>query len=109
MNLSGRLLGYLSRTAGSGDVATIARRSFIDVGIAKYEFASARGEKQYFIRDSNDMQSTEDEIIALGGTLEWRGTVDEYPFFLIHWPPNGPRRNGARAFIPQNNSAGEGQ
>jgi 4-amino-4-deoxy-L-arabinose transferase-like glycosyltransferase len=74
-----------------------------------YEFVSARGEKQYFIRDSPDMQMLENEIIALGGTLELRGSVDDYPYFLIHWPPSGPRKGGARVTIPKNNSAGEGQ
>jgi hypothetical protein len=60
-----------------------------------YEFVSSRGEKQFIIRDSPDMQSLEDEIVGLGGTLEWRGEVDGYSYFLIHWPPNGPLK-GAR-------------
>jgi hypothetical protein len=29
-----------------------------------------------------------DEIVQLGGTLEQRGEVDGYPYYLIHWPPH---------------------
>ncbi len=57
-----------------------------------YDFVFSRGEPQYIIRDSPDMQLMEDEIIKLGGTLEPRGDVNGYPYFLIHWPPSGPRK-----------------
>jgi hypothetical protein len=73
-----------------------------------YEFVSARGEKQFFIRDSDDMQSLEAEIAGLGGTLELRGTIDGYPYFLIHWPPGGPRKAPSLAMMRQPGSgAGE--
>ena len=55
-----------------------------------YDFVLSRGEPQYLIRDSPGMQSMEDEIIKLGGTLERRGDVKDFPYFLIHWPPGGP-------------------
>lgn len=70
-----------------------------------YEFAAARGDKQYFIRDSADMQSLEEEIIALGGTLESRGSIDGYPYFRIHWPVDGPRKTPV-ALMPQDKPTG---
>ena len=63
--------------------------------VIAYEFVLGRGEPQYIIRDSPVIQIMEAEIIRLGGTLERRGEVDGYPYFLIHWPPGGPRQSAA--------------
>ncbi len=58
-----------------------------------YRFIFERGEPFYVIRDCPEMQPVLDEIEQLGGTLESRGEVDGYPYYLIHWPEAGP--NGA--------------
>jgi hypothetical protein len=55
-----------------------------------FRFVKGRGEPQYLINDFPSMQAMADEIIHLGGTLEPRGQVDGYPYFLIHWPPHTP-------------------
>jgi 4-amino-4-deoxy-L-arabinose transferase-like glycosyltransferase len=68
-----------------------------DARALAYQLAWRRGEPQYVIRDSTDMQSVLDEIGRLGGTLEPRGQVDQAPYFLIHWPHGGPRTDGADA------------
>ena len=59
--------------------------------VMAYQFVLGRGEPQYIIRDSPVIQIMEDEIVKLGGTLEPRGEVDGFPYFLIHWPAGGPR------------------
>ncbi len=51
-----------------------------------YQFVIKRGEPQYIVTDDASMQAVADEIVSLGGTLERRGEVDGYPYFLIHWP-----------------------
>ena len=43
------------------------------------------------------MQPLEDEIVKLGGTLEQRGDINGYPFFLIHWPAGGPAKHVSAA------------
>ena len=55
-----------------------------------YRFVFERGEPQYLVRDSPTMQEIMQEILQMGGTLEPRGEVDGYPYFLIHWPREGP-------------------
>jgi len=64
-----------------------------------YEFVIRRGEPQYIISDHAGMDAVADEIVQLGGTLERRGEVDGYSYFLIHWPPgfvHGPLPNPSR-------------
>ena len=55
-----------------------------------FRFVFERGEPQYLVRDSTTMQEIMQEILQMGGTLEPRGEVDGYPYFLIHWPRGGP-------------------
>ena len=55
-----------------------------------YRFVFERGEPQYLVRDSTTMQEIMQEIIRMGGQLEPRGEVDGHPYFLIHWPREGP-------------------
>jgi hypothetical protein len=55
-----------------------------------FAFVLGRGEPQYIIEDGIDMQRMKDEMVKFGATLEQRGEVDGYPYFLIHWPPAGP-------------------
>jgi hypothetical protein len=55
-----------------------------------FKFVADRGEQQYLIQDSAQMQVYMDEIQKLGGTLEQRGKVDGQLYFLVHWPPGGP-------------------
>jgi hypothetical protein len=55
-----------------------------------FKFVFDRGEQQYLIQDSAQMQVYMDEIQKLGGTLEQRGKVDGQLYFLVHWPPGGP-------------------
>ena len=67
-----------------------------DARLLLYEFVSQRGEPQYIVNDNSDMQRMQDEIVQLGGALEPRGKINGYPYFLIHWPPNGPgKKEGA--------------
>lgn len=70
-----------------------------------FDYVFQRGEPQYVIHDDEGMQSLEDEIAKLGGKLEERGLVDGHPYFLIHWPPDGPRKPAALANT-QDNPAG---
>jgi hypothetical protein len=55
-----------------------------------YKFVFDRGERQYLIQDSEEMQRFMKEIQQLGGTLELRGKLDHHPYFLVHWPDTGP-------------------
>jgi hypothetical protein len=50
-----------------------------------YRFVHERGEPQYLIRDSAEMQPIMDEISVMGGTFEPKGEVEGQPYFLIHW------------------------
>lgn len=56
-----------------------------------YRFVRNRGEPQYIVTDDETTRAVADEIVQLGGTLERRGEVEGYPYFLIHWAPTGPR------------------
>ncbi len=60
-----------------------------------FRFVFDRGEPQYLLRDSPDMQKMMDEISGLGGALEPRGEIDHQPYYLIHWPPSGPATQNA--------------
>jgi hypothetical protein len=64
-----------------------------------FDYVFHRGEPQYVIHDDEGMQSLEDEIAQLGGKLEKRGLVDGYPYYLIQWPPDGPKKSPASAMI----------
>ncbi len=56
-----------------------------------FRFVYDRGEPQYLIQDSGQMQTYIDEIEALGGHVEMKGKIDGHnPYFLIHWPADGP-------------------
>jgi hypothetical protein len=55
-----------------------------------YRSVFKRGEPQYIIRDSSEMQRLMDEVSTMGGRLERRGEVETHPYFLIHWPEGGP-------------------
>jgi hypothetical protein len=64
-----------------------------------YKFVIGRGEPQYIIEDGTDMQRMKDEMVKFGAKLERRGEVDGYPYFLIHWPPEGPRKTSDVALL----------
>lgn len=53
-----------------------------------FKYVRGRGEPQFIVNDDPSIQPVLDEIVQLGGTLEQRGEVDGYPYYLIHWPPN---------------------
>jgi hypothetical protein len=55
-----------------------------------YRFVFERGEPQYVVQDSESMQSVLNEIERMGGTVELRGEVDRFPYFLVRWPERGP-------------------
>jgi hypothetical protein len=61
-----------------------------EVRAMAFRFVFEREDPQYLVRDSATMQDIMQEISRLGGTLEPRGEVDGYPYFLIHWPRGGP-------------------
>ena len=57
-----------------------------------FRWVFERGERQYLIQDSEQMEECiEEEIKQLGGKLEMRGKVDGQPYFLIIWPSGGPQ------------------
>jgi hypothetical protein len=51
-----------------------------------FKYVQGRGEPQFIVNDDPSMQAVLDEIVQLGGTLEYRGEVDRSPYYLIHWP-----------------------
>jgi len=53
-----------------------------------FKYVRSRGEPQFIVNDDPSIQAVLDEIVQLGGTLEHRGEVDSYPYYLIHWPPH---------------------
>jgi len=55
-----------------------------------FKFVFDRGEPQYLIRDSVEMEVYMEEIRNLGGTLERKGDINGQPYFLITWPKDGP-------------------
>jgi hypothetical protein len=65
-----------------------------------YRYVQARGEPQYIIRDSEFIDEMMAEITRMGGTFEPRGRVDGQPYYLVHWPEEGPRLSKA----PENNA-----
>lgn len=82
--LSGTLWYYARKPAHKLTATNRETRELV------YRYVIGRGEPQYIVTDDEGMQALADEIVHLGGTLERRGEVDGYPYFLIHWPPNGP-------------------
>jgi hypothetical protein len=82
--LSGTLWYYARKPAHKLTSTNPATRALV------YKFVIARGEPQYLVSDDASMQAVAEEIVQLGGTLERRGEVDGYPYFLIHWPANKP-------------------
>ena len=55
-----------------------------------FKFVFDRGERQYLVQDSEEMQRFMKEIVQMGGTLEERGKIERHPYFLVHWPASGP-------------------
>ena len=55
-----------------------------------FRWVFERGERQYLIQDSQQMEQYIKEIEQLGGKLELRGKVDGQPYFLVVWPSSGP-------------------
>ena len=56
-----------------------------------YRFVFERGEPQYLIQDSPHMKPIMEEVMQMGGNLEAiPGGVYAAPYFLIHWPKDGP-------------------
>jgi len=55
-----------------------------------FKFVFDRGEHQYLVQDSEEMQRFMKEIVQMGGTLEERGKIERHPYFLVHWPASGP-------------------
>ena len=55
-----------------------------------YCIAFATGERQFLVEDCPSMTEIAAEIRLMHGTLELRGDVASYPYYLIHWPAGGP-------------------
>ena len=83
--LSGTLWYYARKPAHKMDFASPEQRRVV------YQYVLDRGEAQYIIIDGPDMQRVKDEMIASRATLEHRGELDGYPYYLIHWPPTEPQ------------------
>jgi hypothetical protein len=82
--LSGTLWYYARKPAHKLTSTNAETRELV------YKFVRDRGEPQYVVIDDESMQALADEIVQLGGSLERRGEVYGYPYFLIHWPGNKP-------------------
>lgn len=65
-----------------------------------FRFVFNRGERQYLVQDSEEMQRFMKEIAQLGGTLELRGKIEYHPYFLVHWPSDGPAKITANQIAP---------
>ena len=87
--VSGPLWYYARKPAHKINFSNSEMRALV------YGFVLGRGEPQYIINDGPDMQRMQEEMVKLSGTLEKRGEVDGYPYFLIHWPAGGPRKANA--------------
>ena len=88
--LSGALWYYARKPAHKINFTSPETRLLV------FEFVRGRGEPQYIIADGPDMQRMQVEMVQFGATLEQRGEVDGYPYFLIHWPQQGPAKNTAK-------------
>jgi hypothetical protein len=78
--LSGTFWYYAHKPAHKLTSTNVETRGLV------FKFVQSRGEPQYVVNDDPSMQTVLDEIVQLGGTLEHRGEVDRYPYYLIHWP-----------------------
>jgi hypothetical protein len=84
--LSGSFWYYARKPAHKINFSSPEARAMV------YQFVQDRAEPQFIVGDGPDMQRMGDEMVQLGATLERRGEVDGYPYFLIHWPPDGPSK-----------------
>jgi hypothetical protein len=82
--LTGTIWYYLGKPAFKIGFTDTETRAVV------YRSVFERGEPQYIIRDSSEMQRLMDEVSTMGGRLEPRGEVETHPYFLIHWPEGGP-------------------
>jgi len=80
-SLSGTLWYYERKPAHKLSSTNAETREIV------YRYVAKRGDPQYVIIDDEGMKAVADEIVEIGGTLERRGEVDGYPYFLIHWSP----------------------
>ena len=87
--LSGSLWYYARKPAHKINFTSPDTRAMV------FDFVRGRGEPQYIIRDGPDMERMQEEMVQFGARLEQRGEVDGYPYFLIHWPANGPAKSAA--------------
>jgi hypothetical protein len=55
-------------------------------------FIFERGEPLYAIKDSAEMQLVLGELEQMGARLEAKGEMDGCPYYLAHWPQQGPAR-----------------
>jgi hypothetical protein len=55
-----------------------------------HAIAFATGERQFLVIDCPSMETEAAEIQRMGATLELRGEIATFPYYLIHWPANGP-------------------
>jgi hypothetical protein len=55
-----------------------------------YKFVRDRGDQQYLILDSPTMLQMLNEMLGMGAKAEPTGAIAGSPYFLIHWPQEGP-------------------
>jgi hypothetical protein len=82
--LSGTLYYYAGKPAFKIPFADMSTR------LRAYRFVFERLDAQYVVRDSQAMVSLMEEIERMGGILQSRGKVDDYPYYQILWPKDGP-------------------
>lgn len=69
-----------------------------DTRAMAYKFVADRGEPQYIILDSPTMVELFNEMSRMGAVLELRGVIAASPYYLVHWPSDGPKP--MRASLP---------
>jgi len=82
--LTGTLRYYGSKTAFR--IAFTDR----DTRTMVYKFVRDRGDQQYLILDSPTMLQMLNEMFRMGAAAEPIGAIAGSPYFLIHWPREGP-------------------
>jgi len=97
--LTGSLWYYANKPAFKIDKTDEEVRAMI------FRWVFERGERQYLIQDSQQMEQYIREIEQLGGKLELRGKVDSQPYFLVVWPSSGPAVTKQNPQITQKQSA----
>jgi hypothetical protein len=84
-HLSGPLWYYAGKTSYKVTFADDKTRALV------CRFIFARDEPLYLLVDCESMNGVLKEVEGLGGLPEPKGSAEGKPYFLVRWPPTGPR------------------